>query len=227
LKTIVDFDPVTAEQICQQKLGNNLIVNALLRQYQWQYCGAIILAGGNSLRMGTNKALLLDPRFREDEKSITLIASLVENLKRHFSQVYISAKKQTDYIFDVPIIADQNSDCGPLMGIYSGLQATSKAKNFVIATDIPVIDLQCIQQLLYYADNYDIVVPENNGQLEPLYAIYSKHLSAKIAELLARGEKKVSALFNQCETKIIAMKMPWYKNLNTREDYEEYFNSSR
>jgi molybdopterin-guanine dinucleotide biosynthesis protein A len=233
------FDPINAEQACQQKLGNNLIFDALLTQYRWGYCGAIILAGGNSRRMGTNKALMdsaiksRNDRAAEDlscrglTAASTIISGLITTLKTYFSTVYISAKQQSDYKFEIPVIADLAPDCGPLMGIYSSLRQSAKEKNFIIATDIPVIDLQCIQKLLFHASQYDIVVPANNGQLEPLYAIYSKCLSVKIKNLLEQGERKVAVLFDQCETKVIEIEMPWYKNLNTREDYECYLNSSR
>lgn len=210
------FCPSTAAKICQSKLGNDLIIEPLLCQFCWSYCAAIILAGGNSSRMGVDKALL-------PNGDKTMLTSLIAKLKTQFAKVYVSTKAEIEYELEVPVIVDQKTDCGPLMGIYSSLQRSNYERNFILPTDLPVINLADIMRLLYYTGDHDIVVPSHDGRVEPLYGFYAKQTAAKIATLLAREEKKVIALLGECNTKILPMEMSWHKNLNTREDYEHYF----
>jgi len=51
--------------------------------------------------------------------------------------------------------------------------------------------------------NYDVLVPEYNGYLEPLVAIYSRNLLAIIEVLLNRDILKIKSFFSDVNLKVI------------------------
>ncbi|MCP4217553.1 MAG: molybdenum cofactor guanylyltransferase [bacterium] len=121
-------------------------------------------------------------------------------------------------------VVDQAPGQGPLMGILTGLRASSNAINFVVACDIPDIDGPYLDTLLALAPDYDIVVPVSGQEkYEPLFAVYNKRVIPIIEETLAAGKRKIIAIYDKCNTKCIAMEPnDWYKNLNTPKEYKEY-----
>jgi molybdopterin-guanine dinucleotide biosynthesis protein A len=110
---------------------------------------------------------------------------------------------------------------GPLMGIYSGICASSSFVNFVIACDIPVINIPLLKELLSHSFLYDIVVPSfGQGTYEPLFAVYTKRIITPAKTLLDNDQRRVASLFSLCKTKIMeTADKEWYTNLNTPQDY--------
>ena len=122
------------------------------------------------------------------------------------------------------VIADKEPGQGPLRGILTGLQTSVHPVNFVIACDIPEINVPFIQKMMAHAGEYDIVVPvTSEGKFEPLFAFYHQRLIPSIEALLEQGIRKVIKLFPLCSVKYIPMEGEgWYYNLNTNEDYQGY-----
>ena len=103
-----------------------------------------------------------------------------------------------------PIAIDERLNCGPLMGILSGLKASSNKINFVIACDIPEINFQFLETLRLYCKNHDIVVPQSGEtKYEPLFAFYNKRLVPIIEDLLNQDIKRISQLFLKCSIKYV------------------------
>ncbi|MFH0702418.1 MAG: molybdenum cofactor guanylyltransferase [bacterium] len=182
---------------------------------------AVILEGGKSSRMGTVKALLPINNKPAVENIINILIS-------HFEELLISANQNQQNIFEYlekSVIKDEVDNQGPLGGIYSALKQSSSEKNFIIACDIPVINIELIKKMLKLSadQDYDIVIPCNNGKYEPLYAVYSKQIIPVIKELLNANSRKIICLLPLCKTKVINISMDsWYKNLNTKYDYEKF-----
>ena len=179
---------------------------------------AIILTGGESSRMGEDKALLI-------VNGKTLIQNLIDKLNPLFEDIIIvdSNKKRLANL-GVKIVEDEIKGYGPLMGIYSGLMASNTDLNFITACDIPEIDLPFIGSLFNNVEGYDAVVPiSDNGRFEPLLSVYRKETIGAIEKLISSNIRKIDRLFSMCKVKHI--KIPensWYKNLNTPEDLESY-----
>lgn len=179
---------------------------------------AIILAGGDSSRMGRNKVFLT-------VKGKTLIKHLYDILIKFFDEVIISvAEKKEPVIPHAPLVSDVIPGKGPLMGIYSGICASSNFVNFVIACDIPSVNFSLLRKLLSYSLRYDIIIPSfAPGKYEPLFAIYTKKVIDSAKGLLDNDKRRVSGLFTLCKTKILETSdSNWYTNLNTPEDYENF-----
>jgi molybdopterin-guanine dinucleotide biosynthesis protein A len=184
-----------------------------------QPLGLIVLAGGRSRRMNRNKALLPVPGG-------VLIEMILNQLQHRFDQMIISVSDRRKFTFlsDVEIIEDPVPDQGPMLGIYSALAASRWDKNFVIACDIPVINIDFLEKLVSAAAAADIAVPENGkAQLEPLFAIYSRTVRSVMGQLLKKGERSLLPLFDRCIIRRVPLAgKPWMVNLNDRKNYENF-----
>lgn len=177
---------------------------------------AIILAGGNSLRMGVDKSML-------PIRSQPMIQVIYELLLGTFSQILISADQAEKFAFlGAKIVPDRAAGQGPLMGIASALEASANDFNFVVACDIPRIDLHLVRRMLTEAKDVDMVVPTTGmGRYEPLFAVYRKRALSAVNQTLASGKRKISDVFPHCKVKYLELETE-ISNLNTMADYEEF-----
>lgn len=179
---------------------------------------AIIMAGGRSTRMGTDKSMLpIEGR--------PIIKGICERLSTCFEQILISADNEEKYEFlGCEVIPDTIPGQGPLMGIASALQASSNELNFIVACDIPHIELRHVRTIISEAADgeHDIVVPvAADGQYEPLFAVYRKSALRAINKVLSSGGRKISDVFTLCNVKEIDLGADLV-NLNTTAEYEEF-----
>lgn len=176
---------------------------------------AIILAGGQSQRMGYPKALL-----KINNKPI--IEILVESLKPHFAEIIVSANQKEAYKFlNLPVVEDEIKDQGPLMGIYSCLKRSDNSVNFVLTSDIPVIDVDCVNELLSFSNDFEVVMPINKGHLEPLFAVYSKTTISYMETVFQTNSRRIISILEFSKNKFVKTNMHrWYQNINTKHDYE-------
>jgi len=146
----------------------------------------IILAGGKSTRMGTDKGLL---KFEGE----TYIQILLRRLSGLFSDLIIIANRVDLYErYGFPVFPDRIADCGPLGGLYTGLLASGTLYNFMIACDMPFIKQELIEFIVSEIDGSDVVIPKRNGRPEPLCAIYSKRCIGNIKEQLDKNNFKMT-----------------------------------
>jgi len=179
---------------------------------------AIILAGGSSGRMGVDKSML-------PIKSKPIVEHICEQLCDSFEQILISANEADKFAFlSFEVVPDRQSRQGPLMGIASALEASENELNFVVACDIPNIDLTFVRRLLVEAKEADIVIPRSEGKekLEPLFAVYRKSTLGVINEVLSSGGRKISDVFSKCKVKYIKAEAGQITNLNTMDEYEQF-----
>ena len=179
---------------------------------------AIVMAGGQSRRMGADKGLLpIEGR--------PMIEHVLETLRPHFAQLIVSAADVGRYAFlDVEIVVDRLGGQGPLMGIASALAASRHDLNFVQACDIPQTDLALMARLLALADDCDAVIPRTpQGHHEPLFAVYRKTALAAMEEVLQSGRRKISDIFGLCRTRFLDLgRDETIDNLNTRREYNAH-----
>ena len=178
---------------------------------------AIIMAGGDSRRMGTDKSML-------PIRGRPMVETIAEQLRGSFSQILISANEMEKLVFlDLPIIRDKIPGQGPLMGIASALEASDNELNFVVACDIPHIDLRYVRRMLMQADGVDAVIPTTGEEkYEPLYAVYRKSALGAINGVLSSRERKISDIFSRCRVKFVKLEARQFANLNTMADFEEF-----
>jgi len=179
--------------------------------------GAVVLAGGDSRRMGRDKALL-------PVGGRPMIALIVDQLKALFEEIVISADRPGDYDFlGLPVVPDLEPSQGPLRGIASSLPRMTHDLNFVTACDIPRIDLSFVNRLIKMADGYDLVLPCVESHLyEPLFAVYRKSVVPEAARILEGGGRSILELLDRIKVNFV--KIPdrsWGRNINTEAEYAD------
>lgn len=182
---------------------------------------AIILAGGDSFRMGRDKGLLpVDGQ--------PLIQHLCQQLSPHFGEILISAQTADEYGFlGHRVVADRAPGQGPIMGLASALRASRHETNLVVACDIPAVDMGIVRRMLRLARKHDCVVPRDRGQYEPLFAVYKKTLTSSLDRLLADGVRRIRDLYGLCDTAFLDLEeCEQLVNLNTIQDYEAFLGRS-
>ncbi|MBW1980332.1 MAG: molybdenum cofactor guanylyltransferase [Deltaproteobacteria bacterium] len=149
----------------------------------------VVLAGGKSRRFGRNKALEL---FQGER----LIERQVRTLGRIFSEVIIVSNTPEVYVdLQVTLLRDIIPEQGPLGGIYTGLLYARDRGIFVAGCDMPFLQAALIGKMVELAANYDVVIPEKEGRLEPLHAAYSSRCLPHIEGMLKRKELQVIRFF--------------------------------
>jgi len=158
---------------------------------------AIILAGGNSIRMGQNKAFVPI----DGVPIITRIHTLLTEL---FDEVIIITN-QNDLFknLDSRIYADLLPDKGALGGLYTGVFFSRFDYSFCVACDMPFIKRSLVQFLIRNTDNADAVVPRTSDGLQPLHAIYSKRCLDAMRRVIDQGKYKIIDFYNLVKVKIL------------------------
>ncbi len=180
----------------------------------------VVLAGGKSQRMKTDKALI---QFNDK----TLLENQVDLLSSVFKTVFVSANTQEYSFVDKPIIEDEFKDIGPIGGILSVLKKVETEYAFVLSVDIPMVNKELISFLINENKDFDIVMPVFKENYEPTCAIYSKNCIKIIETQILNKDYKLTNFINKMNTKFVEIdeEMPFYSkilfaNLNTLEDLQ-------
>lgn len=222
---------ITRGQVVTEEVLKNLsiklnITDKQIRQIVWlsgcrpHKTSAIIMTGGKSSRMGKDKATI-------EIDGSKLVERTINKLRPCFDEIIISVANNSDksYNFEnCKVVYDELGNHGPLMGLYSSLKSSSYSVNFVIACDIPEIDLSLMYRLLSESVEYEAAVPIfKDDRFEPLFAMYTNKCTEKAKHLLDQKVKRMSALVKECNTKIIDDHTnDWYYNLNTPEQLKNF-----
>ncbi len=161
---------------------------------------SIILAGGKSSRLGRNKVL-------ETIDGKSLIQWVVDHLATLSTEIIIAtAHGETipcSSSIEIKITADIYPGKGPLIGIYSGLIASSSPQAIVVGCDMPFLSVGLLDYMSQISPTSDVVVPRTKEKVEPLCAVYSRNCLASIHNLLERNELRLSELLNMVKVRYI------------------------
>ncbi|WP_313803323.1 molybdenum cofactor guanylyltransferase [Cytobacillus sp.] len=185
----------------------------------------IIMAGGQSSRMGKNKALL-----KIGNK--TVIEHIAAELEKTVTDLMIVTNTMEDYQFlTLPMVEDEWKGMGPLAGIHAGLKASRTDKNLVVACDMPFVSSRLGEILLGFLEGFDAAVPNISDQLHPLFAAYRKDVHEEISHSLQKQELRIRQFFQKVHTKIVFeedlqnLHVPYqphhFFNMNHPEEFEE------
>lgn len=151
-------------------------------------CAGILLAGGESRRMGRDKALL---PFGDAPVG----ARLYHLLATTCSEVVVVRPPELG--FPVPgarLVGDRHPGRGPLEAIATGLEHVGAPRALVLACDMPFVGAEVVRFLQRQDPAAGLVVPRTERGLEPLLAVYARALLPRIRQLLASGERRLQAL---------------------------------
>jgi molybdenum cofactor guanylyltransferase len=181
-----------------------------------------VTAGGQSSRMGRDKAWL-------ELGGTPLIARVVAALRPVTEQVTIIANRPEYARLDLPVVADSQPGIGPLEAIRTALANARQPRIVLVGCDLPFVTTQLFAYLLAAGGGAQAVVPlDEGGRLEPLCAVYSATALNAVSELIAKGERKVSRLFDHIPTRFVAFgeighlegARLFFENLNSPADYK-------
>lgn len=157
----------------------------------------VILAGGKSARMGTDKALLKVGPY----SIIEIIAGVFKTLVDEILVVTDRPEKFARY--GDKAIKDILPGHGPLGGIHAGLVQAAHPRVLVAACDMPFISAPLARFMIELPGDYDVVVPRYRGYAEPLCAIYGKGCIEVIEQRLSRGQNKITGFYEQVRVRYV------------------------
>lgn len=174
----------------------------------------IILAGGQSRRMGRDKALLT-------WRGQALLAALAAEWRQVSDDIVVAGQPRAVLTepavrYAPDIIAGQ----GPLSGLHAGLLAVRHELAVVIACDMPFARPATGQQLAMACAGHEAVVAVHGERLEPLFACYRRSAAQPIAALLAAGKRRVVDLLAALAWRSYPLNgAAECRNLNTPTEY--------
>ena len=182
-----------------------------------------ILAGGQSSRMGNDKALL-------PWRGVSLLEYLCAVASQNTDRVLVTGReKPADWTVEETVfLRDQIPDLGPLIGLKTALAWAQKEgvqMVLLLACDMPLLSFQALRWLLEQADfaiSRNGLIVRNDARLEPLFSLYNVSCLPLIEAQLAQKRRSLQALiaagnfaFIDAPAEIAAQ----LKNVNTREDW--------
>jgi molybdopterin-guanine dinucleotide biosynthesis protein A len=180
----------------------------------------VILAGGNSSRMGTDKGVM-------DLNGKKVVQYVIDALKPVVDDIIIIANNENYSDLGLPVYNDEIKDCGPLGGIYTALQKIKTEKAIILSCDIPFVNSSLLADIISQSEDYDAIVPVHDGKFEPICAVYTKKCIAPFNTALEKKIFKLTDAMSLVNTKEI--KLPFTKeiennfiNLNTLQDLNKY-----
>jgi phospholipid/cholesterol/gamma-HCH transport system ATP-binding protein len=129
------------------------------------------------------------------------------------------------------VVEDIYPGCGPLSGIHAALLASNTDLNLILSVDMPLMSVKFLTWLVEQAKTAEelVVVPNAEGGLQPLCAVYRREVSAAAEQALQSGDYKIGNLFSRVPTRQISeheivtagFSTSVFKNVNTAEEYQE------
>ena len=181
----------------------------------------IVLAGGKSSRMGSDKGMI-------ELNGKKFINKILDALAPNVGEIIIIANNGNYNNLSYAVYEDIIKDCGPIGGIYTGLVNSKTEKNIVVSCDIPFINSALIKYLIENSLKADISVPVHKGRIEPLCATYSKKTSNELLQLIKEKEFKMRNVVRYFVTKeiYITERLSFYNerlltNINTPEELKQ------
>jgi len=178
----------------------------------------LVLAGGQSRRMGHDKALLV----REGQSQLRYVASLLDKVS---DAVFVSARSEQQHDPErgqFPTIVDRYQDMGPVAGILSAMDEYPDADWLIVACDLPNIDTNTLKFLLQHRSHehpFTAFKSSYDGLPEPLCAIYASGSDKLIREFVDNGIVCPRKMLINSDTKLLQQPNPGaLDNINTPDD---------
>ena len=153
-----------------------------------KFASAIILAGGQSSRMGFDKQFL-------QIKERRVMEIVISKLKKEFDEIIIVTNKPECYTdFDDKIVSDIIKGMGPLSGLHVGLKNSSSNYAYFIACDMPNINIDYIRYMKknIETNNPDACVTKCDEWIEAFNGFYSRRIYEKIEKHLKDNNRSVT-----------------------------------
>jgi molybdopterin-guanine dinucleotide biosynthesis protein A len=178
-----------------------------------------VLVGGNSSRMGQDKARL-------PFQGKTLVEHVAAAVAEAAGSVTLVGAPERYQSLGLPILSDSRIGAGPLAGIHTSLSATKAAWNLIVACDMPGISASFLRSLISAAESSaaDCLLPAGpSGFPEPLCAVYHLRCLDAIGAALDRNVRKITDGLDGLRVAIWSVaESAWFRNVNTPEEWAQY-----
>jgi molybdopterin-guanine dinucleotide biosynthesis protein A len=180
---------------------------------------AVLLAGGESRRMGRDKATMEfegEPLWR---RQLHLLRAL------ELQKLFVSARTKPEWLpDDAELLLDDPPSCGPISGLTKALLAMRTTHLIALAVDMPFMTLGMLRKILERLVENLGVVPVIGDRAEPLAAVYPAHAAADFKAALAGTDfslqRLVVNLMVEHKVKLWPIEKSaanFYRNINTPE----------
>jgi molybdenum cofactor guanylyltransferase len=181
----------------------------------------IVLAGGKSSRMGSDKSKMI-------LNSKTLIEYSIEALKPLCETVVISSNNYSYDYTGCEVWPDELPDGSPMVGIYSCLKRSQTEYNIILSCDIPLISTSLLDYLLSNSKDSDITVPiHGNNLIEPLCGIYKKSCLDVLKGFIDRVNYRLNECIRSTSHRLVKIDQTTnfseklFTNINTPDDFHK------
>ena len=184
----------------------------------------VIQAGGESSRMGRDKALAPLGGRPMIEHVLTRVTGLGD-------EILVTTNKPDAYEFlGLPLASDEEPGAGALPGLRTALRAARGDDVLVVACDMPFVNRLLLEYQLSLRPEADVVVPRWEGTYQTMHAVYARRkVLQAVEEALAEGERRMISFYP--EVKVYAVPPEEIReydpsgrsffNVNTPEDLAE------
>lgn len=183
----------------------------------------LVLAGGNSRRMGRSKAWL-------EVGDTFLLRHVVDQLAPAFAEVMVAFAEPEQLEQPVPyrVVFDRKHSAGPLAGLEAGLLAARNDVTFAVACDMPYVTLEVAHMAIAAARRCDAALPRIDGRPEPLCGAYKRSALPFITGALNTGRLKAADIANDLDvTWLEGLDPELFRSLNTPEDFARFMSDLR
>jgi len=182
----------------------------------------LVLAGGESRRMGSHKAWIEVPR---PEGDTYLLRYVVERLAPAFSEVVVSfaEPEQMEQLVPFRVVFDRKRSAGPLAGLEAGLLSARSDVVFAVACDMPYVAPQTAELAVAAARSADAAIPRHDGLFEPVCGAYRKSALPAIVGALDAGNYVAHDVVMDLDvTWLEGLDVAQFESLNTPADVERF-----
>ena len=156
----------------------------------------LIIAGGKSRRLGIDKRFI-------DIGGRTCIQRVLDAYQGVFDEILIVADAVEPFkSLGVRVVVDLIPGRAALGGLYTGLHYAAGERVFAAAADMPWINPAAIRIVLDWTGSGDIGIPDLEGKLQPMHAVYSKACLPFLRTLVEAGTLKVQELCDCPELRV-------------------------
>lgn len=188
--------------------------------------GGLVLCGGQSLRMGSDKAFMKI----EDEYLLSRVVRVVQSVTQPVVVAGRKGQSLPPLPGDVLLAFDAIEEGGPLVGMASGFEQLGGKCDavFVVSCDQPLIHPGFIQRLMQLLEDYQAVVVEHDGHLHSLSALYRIDTLETMKKLIEQGVRSAHQFVKHCRARIVSVDevgdvettLPSLRNINDPQSYE-------
>jgi molybdopterin-guanine dinucleotide biosynthesis protein A len=207
-----------------------------------QVCLGVVLAGGKSSRMGTDKALLMrentavNGQARGKENMLSYSKNLLKNIG--INNIVVSGYVDGTDVNSENYVTDQFADLGPMGGIYSVIKKYQPKSLLILPVDLPLMTKETLAQLkikgelaqkaCFFTDHFLPLYLPHNAFVEQFFTThfmqYLQGNSSGLTKINGKTKKgpSIRSMFAQIPHKALPIKSPQCLfNSNTPQEWQQ------